>query len=40
MINIRDLKESELEFAKSLTDQEDWNNSVEDWNRLFRISIP
>ena len=40
MINVRDLKKSELKFAKSLTDQEDWSNSTEDWNRLFRISIP
>ena len=40
MVNVRDLKESELEFAKSLTDQENWSNSIEDWNRLFRISIP
>ena len=40
MIKVRDLKESELDFAKKLTDQEDWSNSVEDWNRLFRISIP
>ena len=40
MIKVRDLKESELDFAKKLTDQENWSNSVEDWNRLFRISIP
>ena len=30
MIKVRDLKESELDFAKKLTDQEDWSNSVED----------
>ena len=40
MINVRELKESELEFAKSLTDAEEWGNSIEDWQRLLRISIP
>jgi predicted N-acetyltransferase YhbS len=40
MINIRDLRESELKFAKSLTDQVGWSNSTEDWNRLSRISVP
>ena len=40
MINIRELKESDLEFAKSLTDAEEWGNSMEDWQRLLRISIP
>ena len=40
MIKVRDMKKSELAFAKSLTDVEDWGNSKEDWDRLFRISIP
>jgi len=40
MINIRELKESDLEFAKSLTDAEEWGNSMEDWQRLLRVSIP
>lgn len=40
MINVRELKESDLEFAKSLTDAEEWGNSMEDWQRLLRISIP
>ncbi len=40
MIKVRDMKKSELAFAKSLTDAEDWGNSKEDWDRLFRISIP
>ena len=40
MINVRDLKESDLEFAKSLTDAEEWGNSMEDWQRLLRVSIP
>ena len=40
MIKVRDLQESELEFAKSLTDDEEWGNSMEDWQRLLRISIP
>jgi len=40
MIKVRDMKESDIEFAKSLTDDEDWGNSIEDWQRLMRISIP
>jgi GNAT superfamily N-acetyltransferase len=40
MIKVRELEESELEFAKSLTDDEEWGNSMEDWQRLLRISIP
>jgi len=32
--------ESDIEFAKSLTDSEDWGNSIEDWQRLMKISIP
>ena len=40
MIKIRDMQESDIEFAKSLTDSEDWGNSVEDWQRLMKISIP
>ena len=40
MIEVRKLAESDLEFAKSLTDAEEWGNSVEDWNRLFKISLP
>ena len=40
MIKIRKLVESDIEFAKSLTDAEEWGNSVEDWNRLLRVSIP
>ena len=40
MIKVRELQESELEFAKSLTDDEEWGNSKEDWQRLLRISIP
>ena len=40
MIKVRELQESELEFAKSLTDDEEWGNSIEDWQRLLRISIP
>ena len=39
MIKVRKLQESELEFAKSLTDDEEWGNSMEDWQRLLRISI-
>ena len=40
MIKVRELQESELEFAKSLTDDEEWGNSIDDWQRLLRISIP
>ena len=40
MIQVRKMQESELEFAKSLTDGEEWGNSIEDWQRLFRISVP
>ena len=40
MIKVRELQESELEFAKSLTDDEEWGNSMKDWQRLLRISIP
>ena len=40
MIEVRKLAESDLEFAKSLTDAEEWGNSLEDWQRLLRISIP
>jgi len=40
MIKVRELQESELEFAKALTDGEEWGNSIEDWQRLLRISIP
>ena len=40
MIKVRELQESELEFAKSLTDGEEWGNSSEDWQRLLRISVP
>ena len=32
--------ESDIDFAKSLTDGEDWGNSIEDWKRLMKISIP
>ena len=32
--------ESDIEFAKSLTDSENWGNSIEDWRRLLGISIP
>ena len=38
MIKIRKLVESDLEFAKSLTDAEEWGNSFEDWSRLLRVS--
>ena len=40
MIEIRNLQESDLEAAKSLTDSEEWGNSRSDWNRLFKKSIP
>ena len=40
MVKVRNLKKSEIEFAKSLTDAEEWGNSIEDWQRLLRISIP
>jgi GNAT superfamily N-acetyltransferase len=40
MIQVREMQESELEFAKSLTDGEEWGNSIEDWQRLLRISVP
>jgi len=40
MIDVRELKESDLEFAKSLTDAEEWGNSMEDWQRLLRVSVP
>ena len=40
MLKVRALKESELDFAKSLTDGEEWGNSMEGWQRLLRISIP
>jgi len=40
MTRVRELQESELEFAKSLTDGEEWGNSIEDWQRLLRISVP
>ncbi len=40
MIKVRDMVESDIEFAKSLTDSEDWGNSIEDWQRLMKISIP
>ena len=40
MIKVRNMQESDIEFAKSLTDSEDWGNSVEDWQRLMKISIP
>jgi len=40
MIEIREMQESDIKFAKSLTDSEKWGNSVEDWQRLLRISIP
>jgi len=40
MIKIRDMLKSDIEFAKSLTDSENWGNSIEDWRRLLGISIP
>ena len=40
MIKVRDMQESDMDFAKSLTDGEDWGNSIEDWKRLMKISIP
>ena len=40
MIEVRQLIQSDLEFAKSLTDAEKWGNSTEDWNRLYEISTP
>ena len=40
MIKVRDMQESDIDFAKSLTDCENWGNSIEDWKRLLKISIP
>ena len=40
MIKVRKLDESDLGFAKLLTDAEEWGNSIEDWNRLYNISLP
>jgi len=40
MIKVRDMQESDMDFAKSLTDGENWGNSIEDWKRLMKISIP
>ena len=40
MTKVRILEEDDLDFAKSLTDVEEWGNSIEDWQRLLRISIP
>jgi len=40
MIKVRDMQESDIDFAKSLTDGENWGNSIEDWKRLMKISIP
>ena len=40
MTKVRNLEEDDLDFAKSLTDVEEWGNSIEDWKRLLRISIP
>ena len=40
MTKVRILEEGDLDFAKSLTDVEEWGNSIEDWQRLLRISIP
>ena len=34
------MQESDMDFAKSLTDGENWGNSIEDWKRLMKISIP
>ena len=34
------MQESDIDFAKSLTDGENWGNSIEDWKRLMKISIP
>ena len=40
MVEVRNIQESDLEAAKSLTDAEEWGNSKSDWNRLFKKSIP
>ena len=40
MTKVRLLEEADIVFAKSLTDAEEWGNSIEDWQRLLRISIP
>ncbi len=40
MIKIRDMQESDINSAKNLTDQVEWGNSIEDWNRLYKISLP
>ena len=40
MIKVRKMQKSDINFAKSLTDSEEWGNSFEDWERLLRISIP
>jgi len=40
MIKVRDMQESDINLAKKLTDQVEWGNSVEDWNRLYKISLP
>ncbi len=34
------MQKSDIDFAKSLTDNEDWGNSIEDWQRLMKVSIP
>ena len=40
MIKIKDLLQSDINLAKELTDQVEWGNSIEDWNRLYKISFP
>ena len=40
MVEVRNIQESDLGAAKSLTDAEEWGNSKSDWNRLFKKSIP
>ena len=40
MVEVRNIQESDLEAAKSLTDAVEWGNSKSDWNRLFKKSIP
>ena len=40
MIKVRAMQESDINSAKKLTDQVEWGNSIEDWNRLYKISLP
>ena len=37
LIEITEMNEKDIQDAVELTDKEDWSNTTEDWERLYKI---